>query len=121
VVSVKYMLYKVRPYYCIFSAFMLMGLCHQLLFGFITNSQFSRVSPQSRLSSNGMIPWTVHRSLGIYLTDEENPRKSQLEDRLKIVRPDIASGEVPYLEMRQGEGNREEKKCIRQLCLLRHS
>ena len=39
---------------------------------------------------NKMIPGAVHRSPGIYLMDEENPGKPQLEDNMKkIVQPVI--------------------------------
>ena len=50
---------------------------------------------------NEMILGAVHRSPGICLTAEENPRKSQLGDRLtKAVRPVIASNGVPFLQIR---------------------
>ena len=59
----------------------------------------SRVSHQSRLSvnydDNEMIPRAIHRSLGIYLTAEENP---QIGDCLMNgVQPVIASNQVPRL------------------------
>ena len=44
-----------------------------------------------------MIPGAVDRSLGIYLTAEENPGKPQLGDRLmKAVRPVIDSNGGPF-------------------------
>ena len=56
--------------------------CHQLLSGFLPNDHLPRIS---RLSANGkgdneMIPGTVHRSHGIYLTAEGNSGKPLLED-----------------------------------------
>jgi hypothetical protein len=40
---------------------------------------------------------TVHRSLDIYLTTEENPGKFQLEDNLmKAVRTVFASNGIPF-------------------------
>ena len=48
-----------------------------------------------------MIQGAVHRSPGICLTAEENPRKPQLEDSLmKVVRPVIASNGATFLQMR---------------------
>ena len=60
---------------------------------------FPRVSRQAHLSADKgdgtMIPGTVHRFPGIYLTAEENPGKPQFGDRLmKAVRLVIASKEV---------------------------
>ena len=51
--------------------------------GFLANVHWPRVSCQSRLSTNDkdkneMIPETMHRSPGIYLTTEENSEKPQL-------------------------------------------
>ena len=41
----------------------------------------------------------VHRSPGIYLMTGETPGKAHLGDNLmKVVRPDIASNGVPYLQ-----------------------
>ena len=47
---------------------MLVWWCHQLLSGFLTKDPLIRVSCQSRLSSNDMIPGVVRRSHGILLT-----------------------------------------------------
>ena len=60
---------------------------HQLLFGFLANDHLPRVSRQSCLSANDkgdnkIIPWTVHESPVIYLTNEENPGKPHLGDCL---------------------------------------
>ena len=59
---------------------------------------------------NEMIPETVHRSPGISLTAEENPRKTSADEG--AVRPVIAS----YLQMisvephiRNGEGRKDGK------------
>ena len=50
---------------------------------------------------NEMIPGAVCRFLEIYLMDEENSGKPQLEDCLMIsVRPIITPSGVPYLQMR---------------------
>jgi hypothetical protein len=64
-----------------------------------------------------MIPGTVHRSPGIYVTAEGNVGKHQLGDSLmKAVRSVIASYGVAYLQMRSvGSHSRsgrekEEKK-----------
>ena len=43
-----------------------------------------------------MKPGTVHRSLGIYLKAQENPGKPHLGERMMVLRPVIASNEVPY-------------------------
>ena len=61
----------------------------------------------SRQSANDrVIPGAVNRSLGIRLTAEGNPRKTQLEDRLiKAVRSVIAINEVPYLLIRSVESH----------------
>ena len=40
------------------------------------------VSVKSVANDNEMVLWAVHRSPGICLTAEENPRKPQLGDRL---------------------------------------
>ena len=62
-----------------------------------------------------MIPGAVHRSLGIYLSAEENSRKPQLGTcHMKAVGQVFASNGVPYLQMRSGESHstsqREEGK-----------
>ena len=45
-----------------------------------------------------MIPGTVHRSPGIYLTTEENPAKPQLVERMmKAIRPVITSNGASFL------------------------
>ena len=54
--------------------------------GILGNAHLSRVSRQSRLSANDkgdneMKLEDMHRSPGISLTVEENPRKPQLGDR----------------------------------------
>ena len=51
---------------------------------------------------NEMILGAVHRSPGIFLTAEENPRKPQLGDSLMkaLFRPLIASNGIPFLQMR---------------------
>ena len=72
-------------------SFKLVWRCHQLLFGFLANDHLSRVS---RLSTNDINdetkPQVLHRCLGIYLTAEENPWKSELGDRLmKTVGPSL--------------------------------
>ena len=58
----------------------LVWLCHQLLSGLIVNGHLARVSRLSPMSANDkgdqMIPVAVHKSPGIYLT--ENPGKPQL-------------------------------------------
>ena len=60
--------------------FMLLYRCHQILSGFLAKGHFPRVSYQSRLSANDkddskMISGAEHRSPGICLIAEENPRK----------------------------------------------
>ena len=60
---------------------------HQLLLRFLINCHLLQVSRESRLSANDkgdneMKLVAVDRYPGIYLTDEENPRKHQIEDRL---------------------------------------
>ena len=67
--------------------FKLICWCHWILSEFLVKCHLLRVSRQSRLSANAkgdneMIPGGVHRSPGIYLTAEENPRISQLGGRL---------------------------------------
>ena len=48
-----------------------------------------------------MISGAFHRSPGIYLTAEGNPRNPQLGDSLmKAVQPVIASNGVPFLQIR---------------------
>ena len=48
-----------------------------------------------------MIPGAVHRSPGIYLQPEKNPRKSHLGDSLMdAVRAVLASSEVPHHQMK---------------------
>ena len=83
--------------------FQLVWLCHQLLSGFLAKGHLLRMSHQSRRSLMiRVILGAVHRSPGICLTAEENPRKPQLGDRLMkgAVRPVIASNEVPFVQMR---------------------
>ena len=50
---------------------------------------------------NEMILGAVHRSPGICLTADENPKKPQLGDCLMkgVVRPVIASNGVPFLQI----------------------
>ena len=62
-----------------------MNHCHQLLSGFLANGHLPRVSRQTHLSAkdkgdNEMIPGSVQRSLGVYLTTRENPGKPQIGD-----------------------------------------
>ena len=66
---------------------------------------------------NEMILGAVHRSPGIYLTAEENPRNLRISSDEGAVRPVIVSNGVPFLQMRsvgshstsgrEKEGNRE--------------
>ena len=65
-----------------------------------------------------MVLGAVHRSPGICLTAEENPRKPQLGDRLMkgLCGQVIASNEVPFLKIRSvGSHNtsRREKEGIK--------
>ena len=60
--------------------FKLVWRCHQLLSGFLIKGHLPRASLQSNndKGDNEMISGAVHRSPGIYLTAEEDPRKPQL-------------------------------------------
>ena len=83
-------------------SFKLLWRCHKLLSEFKANGYLPRVSRQSRLSANDkddyeMIPGSVHRSTGIYLTAEKNPGKSHLGR--PSVRPVMASNGVLHLQM----------------------
>jgi hypothetical protein len=61
-------------------SFKVVWRCHQLLSGFLVNGHLPQVLHQSANNKGDeMILQTVHRS-GIFLTAEENPRKSQLRD-----------------------------------------
>ena len=66
--------------------FQLVWQCHQLLSGFLAKGHLPRVSSQSRRSLMIRVimnyPGAVHRSPGICLTAEENPRKPQLGNRV---------------------------------------
>ena len=68
--------------------------CHQLLSRFLANAHLPQVSHQlsNDKGYNKVEPGAVHLSLGIYLTAEENLRKSLLEDhQMKDEQPVIAS------------------------------
>ena len=56
--------------------------CHQLLSGFLSKDHFPRVSVANDKGDNEIILGAVHRSHGICLTAEENPRKPQLGYRV---------------------------------------
>ena len=90
-------------------SFKLVWRCHHILSRFLANGHLPRVSRQSLLSSNvkgdnKIKSGAVHRSSGIYFWAEENPRRSQLGDRLmKAVRPVIASNGVLYLKISSSE------------------
>ena len=63
--------------------FQLVWRCHQLLSGFLAKGHLPQVfasvmSVANDKGDNEMILGAVHRSPGICLTAEENPRKSQL-------------------------------------------
>ena len=66
--------------------FKLVWQCHQFLSGFLAKGHLPRVSRQLRLSVmiRVIMKWfqAVHRSPGICLTAEQNPRKPQLGDHL---------------------------------------
>ena len=57
----------------------------------------SVMSVANDTGDNEMIPGAVHRSHGICLTAEENPRKPQLGDRLKKELCDQASPQMGSL------------------------
>ena len=87
---------------CDHKSFMLMWQCHQLLCRFLANDHLSQMSCQlaNYKGDNEVKLGAVHRSPDIYLTAEENPIKSQLEDSLmKAVQPVISLNGVPYLQM----------------------
>ena len=62
--------------------FKLVWWCQQLLSGSFAPSGASVTSAANDKDDNEMILGAVHRSPGIFLTAEENPRKPQLGDRL---------------------------------------
>ena len=71
-----------------------------LLSGFLAKDQLPRVSVTSVANDKGdneMILGAVHRSPGICLTAEENPRKSQLGDRLMKGLCDQSTSQMGFL------------------------
>ena len=77
--------------------------CHQLLSGF--PSQKSLV-PSIMSVANEMIPGTAHRSPGIWLIAEKNPRKPQLGDRLIKGLYDWSSPQMGSLKSKWGQCDR---------------
>jgi hypothetical protein len=81
----------------------------------LASSVASVTSVANDKGDNEMILVAVHRSSGICLTAEENPREPQLEEG--AVQPVNASNGVPFLQMRsvgshstsgrEKEGNKE--------------
>ena len=94
----------------------------------LAQSVASVTSVANDKGDNEMILGAVHRSPGICLTPEENPRKPQLGDCL--IRPVIASNGVPFLQMRstgslstsgrEKGGNKERTGFCRPECLVVH-
>ena len=76
---------------------------------FLANGHLPQMSRQSRLLANDkgdneVKPGAVHRWTDIYFTDEGNPGKPKLGDRLmKAVRPVIVSNGFSYLQIRYVE------------------
>ena len=93
-----YFLFYFILFYCVHgtmgsgqNTFMLVWRCNHLLSGFLTKGHLPRVSCKSLLSvsdkgDNEVKPGVVHRSPGIYLTAEKNPRNLQLGD-YEMMRP----------------------------------
>ena len=65
----------------------------------LASSVMSVTSVANDKGDNGMILGAVHRSPGICLTAEENPRKTQLVDSLKKGQCDKSQDTVLYLSV----------------------
>ena len=111
-----------EPYALVKKSFKLVWRCYQLLSRFLAKARLPRVSRHSRSvvnnkGDNEMIPEAVHRSPGICLTAEENPRKPRKPSDEGAVRPVISSNGVLFFQMRsvgshstsgrEKEGNKE--------------
>ena len=77
-------LLTMEPWAAAKKSFKLVWRCHQFLSGFLAKGYLpqSVTSVANDKGDNEMILEAVHRSFGICLTAEENPRKPQLVDSL---------------------------------------